>query len=555
MDANLNEKDFDYNIDYIVNSSIDESEELLKYQSKIMNSFDFNFNMYLIEYILNKLYENINILQSLIDYTKSFITQNINYTSDQCKDLINVIEAERDSIKKSEYNTITISLDDQNNQEHTDRNGSIIPSCELFNSNLILSGTNEQSINVVSVSKINGFTEYKSNLQDILLYKPYRTFYLLDGIAQDGLKEELKFTFSSPSDINFMDLITSNCTIETINLIDINNNVINIDTNNGNIQNKKDIKEIHISLLCNQYEEKQYYIDTQRMNKNFWLDLEEYEYDKAVGINTLFDLDTEAGINQNREDYNSFINDTAEYYKNFDQWQLNETNYFTNKSDIQAYNENPEVLIGNDAYVEHTKIDTTIEIPTPTVLIVDPTDAQFCNENFKGISNIIVKSTDNISTDDLNTYQQSGYNIVSVGSANNNGDLTDYISSTIKGENRVMTSITTSFISTMIKQQNGENAVPDKTYVVVNNDNYKQQVQALINENDMNQYLEIVDQNNISDGSNVLYFDTSVTTSDMGGFHVNSKDGIADIRKCINDINSMRQYFNFDNNTNQVFEK
>ena len=81
--------DYDANLNYLLNNKIEDIvNDNIILQDKILKSNDFNTTYSCIEESLNLLYEKSRILQDIIDYTKTFLENEISTNINDCKTLL-----------------------------------------------------------------------------------------------------------------------------------------------------------------------------------------------------------------------------------------------------------------------------------------------------------------------------------------------------------------------------------------------------------------------------------------------------------------------------------
>jgi hypothetical protein len=143
-------------------------------------------------------------------------------------------------------------------------------------------------------------------LDDLKGGRIYRVFYYLDGQVNGGLKEDIYIEFTTPSIVNFIDIIPSNCQIENVRYINEADG-IEYDNDFKNIITKeRKVKAIQFTLSSKLYKTSNYYIDQSRMVTDFWDKVKDGKYNVAMGITNISDLDQLAGIDSFKKAYKAY---------------------------------------------------------------------------------------------------------------------------------------------------------------------------------------------------------------------------------------------------------
>ena len=248
-----NKYDYDANLNYLLNNKI---EDIIKdniiLQDKILKSNDFNTTYSCIEESLNLLYEKSRILQDIIDYTKTFLENEISTNINDCKTLLKSIEEDKDLIKNKTF--INYSVPFYFGMNNTiDRNNNTLPDIKLLNNRLI------NSFNILNEYKVDYFTINRNNKslynneKEYLKNKQYRTMYIFKNIQSKTIHETLIFSFNKPIMINKINPILSNCNIESIKLLLDTDNYIELDPNKIDLFDTKIVKSIELTISCSNY--------------------------------------------------------------------------------------------------------------------------------------------------------------------------------------------------------------------------------------------------------------------------------------------------------------
>lgn len=278
------------------------------YQTGLLDSDNYNKSILSIFDHLEYLYEKTRLIQDAVEYLEAYISKSIEtYTAD-CNYLLNEIEKQRDSIKQyNSYSSInvplTISL-----ASKKDRSGVVLPNTSMLNQCIVPKYTETEIYDFTNCQKIAGFTAYNSNITDNLKQN-YRAFYSLDAPVQDGLIEEIQLNFNSEKDVNIINAITANCTIDQIKYI-YNNTIEPEDYVVALIKRTKTMNGFNLVLKCPNYVEKVYYVDESRVQSDCWSKIIKNEYDYYLGKATIYtqsELNNLLGITSYQEAYDKYI--------------------------------------------------------------------------------------------------------------------------------------------------------------------------------------------------------------------------------------------------------
>jgi hypothetical protein len=308
--------EFTNSIDYLISGMSDMMNSGLKYQTSILNGDNFNETFEVIEERLNSFYEKTRVLEDVIAYTKAYVEQNVYDTISECKSILSSLEENRDKLKTNSFISYDVVLAEGNGQ-YTDRDNSSIYHSSISNNTIVLSVRGNVNIPLKAITRVNGFTPYKSSLDNLLNNTAYRVFYLLDGQISGGLKETLHIDFTSPSVINLINIITSNCEITNVKYINENGSIDYEDNFSSVKMRDKKTTAVEFTLTSKLYKAMKYYIDETRMASNFWDMVKENEYSAAIGIGTsdIADIDQLAGLTAFRTAYNDYLKRVEDWKK------------------------------------------------------------------------------------------------------------------------------------------------------------------------------------------------------------------------------------------------
>lgn len=284
-------------------------------QSNFLNSQQFNETMNNIESELNLLYEKTRVLEDIIAYSKEFLEQQIHVNKELLYDKLETIEDTRDIVKDRSYVLFRAPLKQKNAGIIRDRDGTVLDYCEIDNGNLTLSAQDLETIRVVDVTKKQELIAFNDNLEDVKDTNHYRTYYLLDGPASHGIKEEITFLFDDAKRVNFISASAVNCRIVSATLINENGaeeSVVALE--NSTIAEKK-LRGVKLTIVSNNYETIAYDVDMMRIRGDFWDKIVVYEYNRSLGKASAFDLQKLSGMAQYKEDYQAYLKELEEWKK------------------------------------------------------------------------------------------------------------------------------------------------------------------------------------------------------------------------------------------------
>lgn len=276
--------DFESRIEFLLKSYDEDIIDNIKKQEDFLNSEIANENFSKIENYLNDMYEKVRVLEEVIDYAKIYVNNEIDTTITECRDLLNEIENMNDSIfnDSKNFSIINVPLSNNDIEQYSDRDGSSLKMCEIYNNIISLSGTVKNNIDIKNVSVKREEQAYESNYKELINGEPYRVHYLLDSICKNGVSETIKFDFSEAREINSIKIKISNCKI--VNIIYIhedNTESIDSDISKGVIPIRT-VKGIKLTLNSTNYSPKAISIVTTEKNKFEDLDKAWKEYHEEV---------------------------------------------------------------------------------------------------------------------------------------------------------------------------------------------------------------------------------------------------------------------------------
>lgn len=540
------ENKFDYNINYVCDTASAEIKPLIELHGDAMDSGIQNKDFFAFEYKLNRLYESIRILDELTSYAEGFIKQQVNMSADECRLLLKDINMEMDSVKKNMYKTSNIRLV-QSMDEATDRNGTALKKCALYNGEMIMPGSNRKALKISGCSKTKGFTSYESNIDALADGGSYRTIYLMDGAAGGGLKETIRIGLETPSVINYINVPASNCSIEAVTLTDTDGNIVPIE-NAGNVKYGQKVTAVDISLVCQNYTKKAYYVNKENADKNFWQTIADCEYDGA-NVESVADYDDISGLNKSQDGYNKYVNAVSDYYTNLESFRVAQENYDIYTDKIENYKYNPTVVLGGDSYVEHDVEYKAVEVPIMTILVANNVDYEPYANAYAGIKNVKVVTMTECSAH-YQEWMDSGYNIIAVGAANNYKQFNEVVTATYKGMLAMDTAAQSQGLAKLDASLNNEVYSGDPFYIISYNTEAKALIQSMVDAKGVGDFIKVIDYEPVTQlTSGVLYVQKDksmyVATKFATPTGVNSwtwSDGLEQIEKLIGTFVTMKEF-------------
>lgn len=263
-----NEFDYNKNLNFISENKI--NTEKISKQETVLDSKKYNESFECVENTLNSLYEKTRTLQNIIEYSTLFLKNEIDESVAECKALLKSIEENRDLIKDSAYINYNVKLQSIFDT-YSDRNNSPIKGVQFYNGAITLNNNLIEDIkcNNVQISSETINSNIMNTKEDIAESQTYRSFYMFDRPQKNPVREKIIINFEKIKTINKLNLIESNCKIESIEFTDENDKVSVIKDYNINLFKNKNVKKIAINISCNNYMISQIdYNDVK--DKDFW---------------------------------------------------------------------------------------------------------------------------------------------------------------------------------------------------------------------------------------------------------------------------------------------
>lgn len=313
--------DFENSINFLSNDISEDLYQNIKYQNKSLDSESFNTTFNLIEDKLNTLYEKTRVMEDLIVYTRTFLEQEIYTAKKEFQAILNSLEDKKDSLKAKAYISYDVPFLESSGA-YVDRDGKELAHAAVNNGFLTLSGQTQYEVQLKNIERITTMVPYKSNPEAILKGQVYRSFYIVDKPVQ-MIYEEITAYLNSPTLINYLELIPSNCKV--VNLRYISENDLVIDETNFSTGMVRDIKikAIKFDIACDKYKKIAYQIDESRVLSDFWTKVKDKAYNDSMGISTVFDIDEYSGMKKYKSDYASYLKSIENWYKIRDAYYKN----------------------------------------------------------------------------------------------------------------------------------------------------------------------------------------------------------------------------------------
>ena len=270
--------DFDYAIKQIINRT---SPNIIE-QSKILESDKMNKTFNEIEKTLNTLYEKTRYIEDAIEYAQAFLDAKVRDFDAEMTSIIKEIEDVSDITKNSAYVSYNVPL--KENLVAINDNGETLAPLKIRDDKLILGSDDEITWDFSSIVRQSDSIPFDDNLNSVFDSRMYRSIYLEEKIAKDGLREVITVHFEKPRTINLLDFKKSNCIVYDVRFGLINGyeerfvNFEDIDRSNRICQ------YISFEIKCETYDTITYEIDKSKVSENLWSDLRQFE--KAKVSNT-----------------------------------------------------------------------------------------------------------------------------------------------------------------------------------------------------------------------------------------------------------------------------
>ena len=170
--------------------------------SDIMSSNELNTSFNYIEQELNNLYDSIRMLEQLGNYTKEYVTQQIETKENQFKEYLKTIEDVADLYQDT--NSVSYLIQFLASKDTIrDRDGSIIPQMDITNHHLEMPGTILAKANLNNIAHVSDIDCYNNSYHNLLNEQPGVSIYFSDVSLLGGLIEDVSATISNPQLYNY----------------------------------------------------------------------------------------------------------------------------------------------------------------------------------------------------------------------------------------------------------------------------------------------------------------------------------------------------------------
>lgn len=276
--------DFESKVDFLKTSYKENISDNIKHQNSFMNSEIANNNFVEIEDSLNILYERIRVLEELIDYAKIYVGSEIDGVITECRGLLNEIENMNDmhfnDIKN--YTVLNVPLVNNDSATYTDRDGSPLETCEIYNNIISLSGAVKDSVDIKTVTVNSTEQVYENNPDALMNNGAYRAHYLLDDIVPNGVTETVVLNFGEPKNINSIKIKLSNCEVYGIIYVHEDNTETNDSAAVKGIIPNRTVKAIKLLINSRNYVVKVITVNATAENKFDALDQAWIKYSETI---------------------------------------------------------------------------------------------------------------------------------------------------------------------------------------------------------------------------------------------------------------------------------
>lgn len=305
-----NKFDLEANLSHVINTSIQKIED--KEQVDVLDSNVFNEQFQYMEDSLNLLYEKTRTLQNIMEYAESFVKSEIDKSVLECRTLLSDIESNRDLIRDSAYINYSIKLQSIFDT-YSDRDNSPIKGVEYHNGIIGLSNSMIEDIEIAAASVESKEAQNIMNTADTIDEdKGYRTFYMFDRPQDSPVKERVVLTLSKTKTINKVNLIATNCNVDSIEYISENGKIEEVSGYDTNLVKSRDVCAIAINLSSTNYMISQVNYDDVK-DQEFWTAVDVISSDEANIVDKkkyyyyLFGIDNLSLQYVDKEDVSCFV--------------------------------------------------------------------------------------------------------------------------------------------------------------------------------------------------------------------------------------------------------
>lgn len=196
---------------------------------RAMDSQEFNAILYQIETDLNKLYENIRLLNDVYDYSKNYIVTSVEERRQKFIEKLKVIEQLTDSYRDKSYVTQLVPF--QVNQEHvTNRSGQKVPVMQINSGSLEMNSATVHAATIDTVFQKTSNGQYSCTAESLSKGEPSRSIYESEEPIDQGVQEEYEVRFKQPTSFNYIDIDTVGCDLKKVQAINTEGEVVGMET-------------------------------------------------------------------------------------------------------------------------------------------------------------------------------------------------------------------------------------------------------------------------------------------------------------------------------------
>jgi len=189
-----------------------------------MNASEINGLFQGIETCLNKLYEKLRMLEDLHTFSEEYIKNEFNKVKPELDDAIAKLDQAEEDYSNTRVKANMLTFVGGN--VITDRDGSSINSAQIIDGNTVLAG----SVNILEAvpTKVVASSSDIPYRRNKMPADNYKTFYALESMPSESIKESIDFFFARPTIINFIRTSAFNSVINNITIYKSNNDVVNV---------------------------------------------------------------------------------------------------------------------------------------------------------------------------------------------------------------------------------------------------------------------------------------------------------------------------------------
>lgn len=216
-----------------------------------MSSYEFNETMGSFERHLNRLYEKIRVLEDVKDYTKTYIMKTINEKEQAFRKKLKNIEEIGDQYRDNAFIAYAVPIE-HSDEAIYDRDGSPVEKMRIINTNLEHAVLKSKYAEISTVKRTSDALCYNNSYDNLVNKIAGRSYYLSDTPIYGGVKEEVSIDFPNDTECNLINIISSNCEIENIRIVNKDNGETPVGSINESFPSKI-AKGIRFTAICRHY--------------------------------------------------------------------------------------------------------------------------------------------------------------------------------------------------------------------------------------------------------------------------------------------------------------